>query len=364
METFPPCSALALDLGRRRIGLAGCDPLGLTVTPLSALHRGAFRDDLATLAALLRQRGARALVIGLPLDAQQQHTPQAAHCRRYGLRLVHGLARQGLSLPLAWVNEHTSSWEAAERFGLHGDRSGRLDSAAAALLLEQWLREGPPARSPEPASPSPIAARSPALEHPEINRPSEMTTDAAPMTGTDDVPTVLVSDSAGRQLLCFLEQMIPVEGVDYGLLTPVDTPVCLVRIAEDDDDEDELIEELDVAEEILQVADVVLQEHDLTLIRSAATLTVSGELEENDPEDLEDDLDEEIDGEGDDETDLYEMLIQFRAGDQEYGLYIPLDPFFVVARLDGGAGLLVEGDEFERVQPLIEQELEERESET
>jgi putative Holliday junction resolvase len=101
VEAFPPCSALALDLGRRRIGLAGCDPLGLTVTPLPALPRGAFDEDLATLAALLRQRGAQALVIGLPLDAQQRPTPQATHCRRYGLRLAHGLARQDLPLPLA-----------------------------------------------------------------------------------------------------------------------------------------------------------------------------------------------------------------------------------------------------------------------
>jgi hypothetical protein len=188
-----------------------------------------------------------------------------------------------------------------------------------------------------------------------------MTTDAAPMQGSDEVPTLLVSDSAGRQLLCFLEQIIPVDGVDYGLLTPVDTPVCLVRIAEDEDDEDELIEELDAAEEILRVADVVLQEHDLTLIRSAATLTVSGELDENDPEELEEDLEDDLDE--DEESDVYEMLIQFRAGDREYGLYIPLDPFFVVARLGGGEGVLVEGEEFERIQPKIEQELEEREGE-
>jgi hypothetical protein len=182
------------------------------------------------------------------------------------------------------------------------------------------------------------------------------------MTGAGDVPTVLVRDSAGRQLLCFLEQLIPVEGVDYGLLTPVDTPVCLVRIG-DDDEEDEVIEELDAAEEILRVADVVLQEHDLTLVRSAATLTVSGELEEHDPDELEDDLEEdELDEDDEDgETDLYEMLIQFRAGDLEYGRYIPLDPFFVVARLQGGDGVLVEGEEFERIQPRIEQELDERE---
>lgn len=181
--------------------------------------------------------------------------------------------------------------------------------------------------------------------------------DGSSSNGSGDVPTVLVRDGQGRQLLCFLEQLIPLDGHDYGLLTPVDTPVCLVRIADDDDEEDEVIDELDGTEPILSVAEVVLQEHELTLVRSAVTLTVSGELEEPD----QDELDEEIDGEDDDDSDLYEMLIQFRADGQDYGLFIPLDPFFVVARIQNGEGVLVEGEEFERVQPRIEAELEERE---
>ncbi|MCP9840354.1 DUF3727 domain-containing protein [Synechococcus sp. J7-Johnson] len=187
-----------------------------------------------------------------------------------------------------------------------------------------------------------------------------MSAEGPSISGSGDVPTVLVRDGQNRQLLCFLEQLIPLDGHDYALLTPVDTPVCLVRIAEDDDDEDEVVEEVDAAESILSVADVVLQEHDLTLVRSAVTLTVSGELEEPDPEDLEDDL--QGDGDGDEETDLYEMLIQFRAEDREYGLYIPLDPFFVVARMVNNEAVLVEGEEFERVQPRIEAELDDRES--
>ena len=177
-------------------------------------------------------------------------------------------------------------------------------------------------------------------------------------SGSGDVPTVLVKDSQGLQLLCFLEQLIPLDGHDYALLTPVDTPVCLVRIAADEVGEDEVIEELDGAEAILSVADVVLQEHDLTLVRSAVTLTVSGELDEPDLDELEDELEGEDD---EDDSDLYEMLIQFRSGDQEYGLYIPLDPFFVVARLEDGVGVLVEDEEFERIQPRIEAELDERE---
>ncbi|MFM7287092.1 MAG: DUF3727 domain-containing protein [Cyanobium sp.] len=174
-----------------------------------------------------------------------------------------------------------------------------------------------------------------------------------------EVPTVLVNDQKGRQLLCFLEQLIPLDGHDYVLLTPVDTPVCLFRL--EDEADPELIDSVDASEPILSVADVVLQEHDLTLVRSAVTLTVSGELEEPDPEEL----DEEIDpADEDEESDLYEMLIQFRACGEEYGLYIPLDPFFVVARLQGGEAVLVEGEEFERVQPRIEAELDERESDS
>jgi putative Holliday junction resolvase len=144
---------LALDVGRRRIGLAGCDPLGLTVTPLAALKRGAFGGDLEQLRSLVAQRRVQALVVGLPLDAQQRPTPQALHCRRYGERLALALA-----LPLAWVDEHASSWEAGERHRLHGDRTGRLDSAAAALLLEQWLAEGP--------EPCPVSPATPFLDQP------------------------------------------------------------------------------------------------------------------------------------------------------------------------------------------------------
>ncbi len=167
-----------------------------------------------------------------------------------------------------------------------------------------------------------------------------------------DVPTILVRDSQGRDLLCFLEQLIPLDGNDYGLLTPVDTPVSLFRLIQGKDPE--LIETISSNEPILSVADLVLQEHDLTLVRSAVTLTVTGELDEPDPEELEED-------DIDDDSETYELLISFRVEDIEYGLYIPLDPFFVVAKLDNGQASLIEGEEFDNIQPRIETELEGRE---
>ena len=167
-----------------------------------------------------------------------------------------------------------------------------------------------------------------------------------------EVPTVLVRDDEGRDLLCFLEQLIPLDDKDYALLTPVDTPVSLFRLIEGNDPE--LIETIASSEPILSVADVVLQEHDLTLVRSAVTLTVNGELDEPDPEELEDE-------ETDDDSETYELLVCFMVQEQEYGLYIPLDPFFVVARMTDGQAKLVEGEEFDQVQPRIEVELEDRE---
>ena len=168
----------------------------------------------------------------------------------------------------------------------------------------------------------------------------------------DEVPTLLVKDSQGSDLLCFLEQVVPLEGNEYALLTPVDTPVSLFQLIDDQDPK--LIETIEKNEPILEVADVVLQEHDLRLVRSAITLTVSGELDEPEPEEIEEE--EDID----DESETYELLVNFRVENNEYGLYIPLDPFFIVGKLEDGEVKLVEGEEFDKIQSGIEAELEER----
>ena len=167
----------------------------------------------------------------------------------------------------------------------------------------------------------------------------------------EEVPTLLVKDSQGSDLLCFLEQVVPLEGNEYALLTPVDTPVSLFQLIDDQDPK--LIETIEKNEPILEVADVVLQEHDLRLVRSAITLTVSGELDEPEPEEIEE---EDID----EESETYELLVNFRVDSNEYGLYIPLDPFFIVGKIEDGEVKLVEGEQLDRIQSGIEAELEER----
>ncbi len=164
-----------------------------------------------------------------------------------------------------------------------------------------------------------------------------------------EAKTLILDDLNGNELFCYLEQLVNIEGEEYALLTPVDTPVSLFKI--NDKDEPELIEKIEKNEQILRNADAVLQEHDLRLIRSAVTLTVSGELEEPVYDDLEEDHLEE-------DSETYELLVNFNVLEEEYGLYIPLDPFFIVGKLKDKGATLIEDEQFDRIQPLIESELE------
>lgn len=67
-----------------------------------------------------------------------KETHQSIRCKKYGFKLA-----KCLKLPLAFINEHCSTVEAKEKFNLKNNKTGEIDSAAAAILLQQWLIEGP-----------------------------------------------------------------------------------------------------------------------------------------------------------------------------------------------------------------------------
>ena len=65
-------------------------------------------------------------------------TFQALDCKTYGEFLFNEL-----KLPFSFVNEHSSTWESTNRFGVKKDKSGLIDSLSAKIILEQWIQEGP-----------------------------------------------------------------------------------------------------------------------------------------------------------------------------------------------------------------------------
>ena len=133
-----PCSVLSLDIGDRRIGVAGCDPLGISITHLPAIFRKNFEHDLKEFNKICSIRQVKGLIVGNPLDNQGNETNQSILCKKYGNKLA-----ICLDLPVVFINEHCSTVEAKEKFSLKSDKTGRIDSAAAAILLQQWLIEGP-----------------------------------------------------------------------------------------------------------------------------------------------------------------------------------------------------------------------------
>ena len=133
-----PCSVLSLDIGNKRIGIAGCDPLGISITHLPAIFRKSFEEDLKEFWKICSNRKVEGLVIGNPLDMHGKETNQSIRNKKYGVKLA-----KCLKLPVVFINEHCSTIEAEEKFSIKNDKTGRLDSAAAAILLQQWLIEGP-----------------------------------------------------------------------------------------------------------------------------------------------------------------------------------------------------------------------------
>ncbi|MGL5062831.1 MAG: DUF3727 domain-containing protein [Microcoleus sp.] len=170
--------------------------------------------------------------------------------------------------------------------------------------------------------------------------------------GNSHEVSVTLTDEVGRSLTCNVEYSLNVEGQDYVLLLPIDSPVEIFTWHGDDSDEAAiLVEDEAEIDKIFDTARVVLQEQNLALQRTAVTLTVVGELPEFPEEDV---VPNNKDSE--EESDFEELLwlTSFYHEEQEYAIYTPLDPFFILARMgDDGKPELLSPEEYQKLEPLL-----------
>lgn len=128
---------LAVDYGRRRLGLAISDALGLTARPLLTLERKNRRADMRRLRALVREHQIGRIVVGRPLHLDGSESEMAAEATRFARRLA-----QELGLPVELADERLTSWEAAQTAAQNrrGRRRRRThDDLAAAIILREHL---------------------------------------------------------------------------------------------------------------------------------------------------------------------------------------------------------------------------------
>lgn len=142
---------MGIDFGTRRLGVALSDPTGTLASPLQVVSRRAGkRVPLKALERIAADRDVGQLVIGLPLDLDGRETPWCAEIRKAGDELS-----SRLNVPVAYVDERMSSVRAERRVRTSGlprgkrEEKGRIDEAAAAIILQSWLdRNGSPEEGP------------------------------------------------------------------------------------------------------------------------------------------------------------------------------------------------------------------------
>lgn len=127
-----------LDLGTKTIGLAVSDRGLRLATPRPVVMRKKFTQDTEALLAAFARDTVGGIVIGLPVNMDGSEGPRAQSTRAF-IRNFERLS----DLPVAFWDERMST-VAAERVLIEMDvsrkkRAGRIDSAAAAFILQGAL---------------------------------------------------------------------------------------------------------------------------------------------------------------------------------------------------------------------------------
>ena len=144
MPETAPTVVLAFDFGLKRIGLASGETLTGSAAPLATV-RNADAPDWSAIDRRIAELNPGQLVVGSPYNADGSPGALSAAATRFANALA-----ERYGLPVARVDERWSSIDAGGRLqqqraaGLRRRRvrRGDVDSAAAAVILERWLRRG------------------------------------------------------------------------------------------------------------------------------------------------------------------------------------------------------------------------------
>ncbi len=132
---------MGIDFGQKRIGIAVSDPTNTVATPLDTLvRRTGKRPPYGAMARVAEEHDVGTIVVGLPLALDGTENEWCAEVRAMGERLG-----EVLDVPVAWIDERLTSVRAERAVRGSGlsrrrrEERGRVDAAAAQLILQAWL---------------------------------------------------------------------------------------------------------------------------------------------------------------------------------------------------------------------------------
>jgi putative holliday junction resolvase len=138
INTSMRVAALGLDVGSKRIGVAGCDGLGLIATGITTIWRSSFQEDITQLNEIILDRQVEILVLGLPYTMDGNLGSQAKQVQKFARRVA-----AVIELPIEYVDERLTSYAAEEMMKAANisvsQNKATIDRIAAAVILQQWL---------------------------------------------------------------------------------------------------------------------------------------------------------------------------------------------------------------------------------
>jgi putative holliday junction resolvase len=129
---------LAIDYGRKRIGLALSDELGLTAQPLATIVRSNRRDDTKRLREICANYQVTRILVGHPVHITGEASEMADEAARFAARI-----EKATGIQTELVDERLTSWEAKQTMTETKSPTRRknedIDAIAAAVLLRDYL---------------------------------------------------------------------------------------------------------------------------------------------------------------------------------------------------------------------------------
>ncbi|MBI5413304.1 Holliday junction resolvase RuvX [Candidatus Peregrinibacteria bacterium] len=128
---------LALDIGTKRVGYAVADEANGFAFPRTVIAKTPTAKFVEDLKKIVREEGICKIIIGLPLDAENEEGGNAKRIRKFGENLA-----CNLMLPIEYVDEFGSTDEALAKIPFRGDRGRNKDfrdAISAQIILQRYL---------------------------------------------------------------------------------------------------------------------------------------------------------------------------------------------------------------------------------
>ncbi|TNF24783.1 MAG: Holliday junction resolvase RuvX [Deltaproteobacteria bacterium] len=143
---------MGIDFGLARIGVALSDPTRTLASPLTTVHEKDKGAQIRRVAALIAEHEVTQIVIGIPYQLDGVAGEMAELAEKFATKL-----ESTVEVPIARWDERFSSVTAEDALRVadagrrkkkrsRQEEKGRIDAAAAAVLLQEWL-DGPGSRA-------------------------------------------------------------------------------------------------------------------------------------------------------------------------------------------------------------------------